>query len=272
MGMSPRLLRPRASGFNPKSIAGLLGWYDAADASTISTATGVSEWRDKSGGGYHLSQSTGNNQPASGTRTIGGKNAFDFDGTNDVLVMGGYSLDLAATKAFTLFSVMNSDSPNSVRRVVSLQRTGRNANDTGAYLGRHNQLTGALEVSIGGGDSTSNDQTDRNLIRYVAQNVSSASVYAMTVSSADNALTLHIDGASQTLVTRFGTMAASSFLAFGSGNHTLDIGAARTASNVLASYWDGLVGEVLLYSRSLSASERSRVERYLGGKWGITVA
>jgi len=272
MPISPRLLRPRATGFNPKTISGLAAWYDAADATTLTLATGVSQWNDKSGNGRNLTQSTGNNQPASGTRTIGGKNALDFDGTNDALALGSYGLDLAATKAMTLFMVGSADIPSSVRRVVSLQRDGKNANDTGGYLGRHNQITGAVEISIGGGDSTTNDQADRNLIRYVTQNVTTASVYAMSVSAADNALTLHIDGASQTLTTRYGTMAASNWLAFGSGNHTLDIGAVRSSGNFLASYWDGLVGEVLLYTRRLSDTERKSVERYLGKKWGITVA
>jgi hypothetical protein len=38
-------------------------WFDAGDIETISNATGVSEWRDKSGRGLHLSQATGGDQP-----------------------------------------------------------------------------------------------------------------------------------------------------------------------------------------------------------------
>jgi hypothetical protein len=36
--------------------------------------------------------------------------------------------------------------------------------------------------------------------------------------------------------------------------------------------WQGWIGEILLYDRALSASDRLKVERYLGKKWGITVA
>ena len=39
-------------------------WLDAADASTISIATGVSEWRDKSGNNRHVFQATTSRQPA----------------------------------------------------------------------------------------------------------------------------------------------------------------------------------------------------------------
>lgn len=39
-------------------------WLDAADISTISLATGVSEWRDKSGKNRHVFQATTSSQPA----------------------------------------------------------------------------------------------------------------------------------------------------------------------------------------------------------------
>ena len=35
MPMSPRLLRPRATGFNPKSIAGLAFWIDAGSTASL---------------------------------------------------------------------------------------------------------------------------------------------------------------------------------------------------------------------------------------------
>jgi hypothetical protein len=275
--MSPRLLRPRATGFNPKSISGLAAWYDAADSSTISTATGVSEWRDKSGNSYHLSQSVANNQPATGTRTVNGLNGLNFDGTNDALSLGSptslYSLDLATSRAMTLIVVAASDVPadSGARRLLSLQRINKNANDSGGYLGRRG-TGGGVEVSIGGGDVTSNDQADRNLIRSVAQNTSAASVYGMSASAADNHLALDINGVTQTLTNYYGSMAASNFLGFGSGLHTFDIGAVRTSGNALLSYWDGIVCEVLIYTRRLTDSERSRCQRHLGKKWGITVA
>ena len=56
MSMNPRLLRPTASGFNPKSIAGLEAWYAADVASSITIATGVQQWADLSGKGRHLIQ------------------------------------------------------------------------------------------------------------------------------------------------------------------------------------------------------------------------
>ena len=277
MPMNPRLLRPTASGFNPRQISGLLAWYDAADAATITTATGVSAWTDKSGNGYTLRQSIGNNQPATGTRTIGGKNALDFDGSNDILSLGSsppeYLLNLAASRALTVFVVAGSDSPSGIRRLVSLQRTLKNSNDSGFFLARHSNSSGTLEIAVGGGDSTSNDQLNRNHIPGFADTSSAAGIYTASVSAADNAATIHKNGSLQSLTVRYGTMQPSDFLGFGSGNHTLDIGSTRNSSNVIdAAYWDGLVGEVLIYTRRLTSAERTRVDRHLGRKWGITVA
>lgn len=47
---TPELLRPVA-------------WFDAADLSTITITTDVSEWRDKSGNGRHATQSSAGNRP-----------------------------------------------------------------------------------------------------------------------------------------------------------------------------------------------------------------
>lgn len=91
MSMNPRLLRPTATVFNPLSIAGLEGWWDAADASTVTIATGVSEWRDKSGNDRHASQGTGNNQPDY-TGTLNGRSVITFDGSNDSLATISFSI------------------------------------------------------------------------------------------------------------------------------------------------------------------------------------
>ena len=51
--------------FDPTSIASLVAWYDASDASTI-TKDGndfVSQWDDKSGNSNHVSQSSHNSKP-----------------------------------------------------------------------------------------------------------------------------------------------------------------------------------------------------------------
>lgn len=100
--MNPRLLRPLASGFNPKSLPGFVYWLDASQSSTITVSTGVSEWRDAAGGAIKASQATGSAQPAYQTAVQNGRNAVYFDGSNDSMSLGDLSASFpsAATAIF----------------------------------------------------------------------------------------------------------------------------------------------------------------------------
>lgn len=58
-------------------------WYDADDAATITESVGdVSQWDDKSGNDYHLTQATSLNQPLTGSAKIGTLNTISFDGVD----------------------------------------------------------------------------------------------------------------------------------------------------------------------------------------------
>ena len=41
--------------------------------------------------------------------------------------------------------------------------------------------------------------------------------------------------------------------------------------NPLARGLKGLLGDIVLYNRILSSSERQEIERHLGNKWGISI-
>ncbi len=56
-------------------------WLDAADLSTISVTTGISEWRDKSGNGRHVSQATGGTQPTLTRNGLNGLPVLSFNGS-----------------------------------------------------------------------------------------------------------------------------------------------------------------------------------------------
>lgn len=92
--------------FDPRSISGLMGWWDAADNSTVlnsispnsQAADGetVRRWLDKSGSGRHLDQTTASNQPL-----FSADGYLSFDGVNDSLVSQSFS----ALSAYTLVAV-----------------------------------------------------------------------------------------------------------------------------------------------------------------------
>jgi hypothetical protein len=84
-----------------------VAWFDADDSSTFTlSGTEISEWRDKSGNGFAVSQSTANNRPAR-TGTVRGRATVDFDGTNDCLFSDGTNLAAAMNgdKSITAFVV-----------------------------------------------------------------------------------------------------------------------------------------------------------------------
>jgi hypothetical protein len=65
-------------GFWTPSVLSTLAWYDGSDANTITLdGSNVTQWSDKSGNGYDLSQGTVNDQPTYGG-TINGLGAVEF--------------------------------------------------------------------------------------------------------------------------------------------------------------------------------------------------
>lgn len=89
---TPAALRPSA-------------WFDAADLSTISVATGVSEWRDKSGNSKHLVQATTASQPSIEVDTASGLSVLRFDGSNDFMSCTTWSDTITSQSSFALFNV-----------------------------------------------------------------------------------------------------------------------------------------------------------------------
>lgn len=64
----------------PSDRPGLQLWLDASDSATIFTdAFGVNAWEDKSGNGFHATQTNAARKPTVGTGALGGMDAIHFD-------------------------------------------------------------------------------------------------------------------------------------------------------------------------------------------------
>jgi len=238
MAMNNRLLRPRASGFNPKSIAGLQLWLDAADSSTISTGTGVSEWRDKSATGSKWAQATGNDQPATGTATMNGRNVLVFDGTSDSL---SATTPLSTSMPLTMFFV---------QRIITATQFGMSYTSgtvTAHFDLRQTQFNARLNI-------LANSTTLINEASGTREGVND--ILAMTFpSSGDN--TIYRNGSQLSLT----STTARPIL---TGTHYIG----RRSDGFYANIQ---VAEIIAYSTQLSDTDRRTVEAYLGKKWGITV-
>lgn len=243
MAMSPRLLRPRASGFNPKSIAGLQAWYDFSDATTLgptSSGTGavsnngpVRFVKDKSSSGYNLNNTHADSSvPSFMASGLNGKSAVSFDG-GDVL---NATVSLM-TAPFSLFIVCKANATGTTRVC------GVGSNRSIGPFASSNTQWGFF--SAGG-------------VRSFGVSATSESVLAMTC---DSLLAgVFYGNNTQSTTATLNTLTAGSF-ALGT-----DLG------GVTSGTFNGVVYEVLGYNAAVSASQVSTISRYLGKKWGITVA
>jgi hypothetical protein len=219
-------------------LTGLARWYRADDTATVTSSAGsVSQWIDKAGGNDNLTQATAGLRPVTGTRTLNGRNVLDFDGSGDYL---GTTTSLALP--LTTFIVARSDiAATAVERTI--------------LAGQGN--TCALNIDVGeqfyvymGGPS--------NFMFYGAgANLLNLNAHIWSFTLSDTAAsTSRLDGAE---------IVATGAGSFGS-NFTTVGGHATTAT------WDGIIGEVIQYSRVLTPTECRQVETYLAGQWGITLA
>ena len=241
MPMNARLLRPRLpSGFNPKTISGLSAWYDASVTSSVTLTSGfVSQWSDLSGNAINLSQSTEANRP--GIATVNGRQAIDFDGSNDNL-----NTTTEVTPG-TVFNVHIVDS--TVAQLVYGVQSGagatlRSANLVFSSLGeyRSQSVASSFNAGFSGGSRTANP-------RIVVHTFSGTAVAG------------RLDGAA------FGGATSTT----GGNTNGVWLGI-RNINGTLSLPMDGKICEHLIYNRVLSADEISLVERYLAAKWGVTLA
>jgi hypothetical protein len=246
MGMNPRLLRPTPTGFDPRRIANLTGWWDFSDAATVTTASGaVSGVSDKSGNGHTATQGNVNNRPTYQLAARNAKNVARFDGLNDFLAS---SLTFA-NSPFTIFTVFAINSSKFCAFVAEVRPTFTGY--FGATVSASN-LMSISKVGVSGAFSTLG----------VTNNTVAVGVYTSAgISGGNISATVRRNGeqnASALSLTTVPTDATG--LNLGSGN------------NGAADQLNGDIGEVLLYGRQLSATEIAAVERALAKKWGVTLA
>jgi hypothetical protein len=245
--MNPRLLRPVASGFNPKSISGLALWLDGADGATLFDAGtggslvgadgGVGRWEDKSGNGRHATQDTANNRPLLRLATQNGRAGLEFDASNDFLATASFPHTVAIS---TFVAHRFTSTPGGNVRVI--EHGANNGHAIIHSLGNYRYSYS----SAGANDSNFPTSTSPVVLSYLATDASprALSFFQSGVPGFTNTNSGTPVTPSQFNINRFG----------GGSFHSPQI-----------------VYEILYYNRALTSPERQKVERYLGAKWGITI-
>lgn len=250
MPMSPRLLRPRASGFDPRSIATLAYWLDASDSTTVTTVSGaVSSWASKVGTGT-ATQGAAANRPAYTTAGRNGRNVLTFDGSNDFLTTS----TLSVTQPFTIFWAGRSNG------------SAPGGSSVGPYVcDGSTSLTRVAVIWNGDGVSASNGRLGSFAGTAVIQASSGTQAY-----NAWSIVAATFDGASSVLRADGAQVATGNP---GTNNITaLILGDRFTSLPLSGTPFSGPWGEFLIYTGSLTTAQIQRVERYLGSKWAVTIA
>ena len=232
MPMSPRTLRPRQTGFDPRSISGLVAWLDASDASTVTVATGVSEWRNKiTGTSIAATQGVTNNQPAYQLAARNGKNSIYFDGTNDGLALGDLSANFPSAASVCVAFTVDTDTDYPV-----------------IHTGDNNQLWRFSDGNtyIGAFKGTRVNAVSSPLMPTAASAV-------VSVTSDASAYRVYINS----------TLAHDLAADFSAGT------VHRIGQNNLGTFLKGWVHEVLYYNRAITATEHATIRNGLSAKWGI---
>lgn len=252
--MNARLLRPRASGgFDPRSLAALTLWLEA-DQSVLGAAhTGVGGtslngpvkfWADKSGNAYDASKDAADSVCPTLVSGPNGRLALNFDG-GDSIGRAGW-LNLSGEQS--VFVVL------------------RNSGSSGRVFTQQN-TTGGFDDAIG----------STNHIPCIINGATSVSTYTSGAFRVSRTLSANTWGVFCSVLN--GTSLSSSLDNGPEATATLSSSVSLTLSRYSigatagnAALFTGRVAEVLVYQRAVSATERSAVFRYLGGKYAITQA
>jgi hypothetical protein len=243
-------------------------WLDAADLSTISIGTGVSEWRDKSGNGRHVSQGTGGTQPTFTANGLNGLPVLSFNGSQYLT-----SISTAATWNFlhnsngsSVFAVWKAGNIADPNAIYSLMGTNAAASaNTGYYIIYDDRVSASRNDAI-------ITQVSRGVTGQAAVNNATAGgvhpantpVLISLISNPNN-----------------GTAANRSFLRVNksltqanadtnapvatNASFTLQIGA--SGNNAVPHV--GYIAEIVILSSIANDTVRQQIEGYLAWKWGL---
>ena len=230
---------------NPTDIPGCVLWLDAADTQAMTlSGSNVTTWIDKSG---LSNNATSYNTPVLTANAINGRQAIS---TSNLPYFTG-SVSVTGTTV-TIFCVATTTRtlPNggSDQRLVSLE------NGANVDYGRTDGVIGLFNQS-----SSSWIGTWR-VSGPIASNAIVTNTPFVAVSRYDGTNGyLWLNGVAGTRASSAstGTFAVTKY---GIGNQ----------ANPSGEYWQGFIGEVIIYNSALSDTQRQQVEGYLGRKWGIS--
>lgn len=230
--------------WTPEDNANLFVWYDAEDTATITLVSGdVSQWDDKSGNGYHATQTTSGDRPDYGINTLNGVDLITFGRSGTV------ALDTPVTpytnNDVSLYVVAQYRTKGSWQSTVLFNRAGSQfvafLLEAGAGTGKYNIYTQTFYEG-----NTALVNPSANLFSLVGDNATSNMEYWLNGTA---------DGS-----TGAGNFGTTSVFSGGQGYLGNDNYGSAAISDL---------AEVVLINGKDSTDDRQKMEGYLAWKWGL---
>jgi hypothetical protein len=280
----PRFVIPR---FDPRRIPGLHSWWDAADSASVTLDSGrVSQLSDKSGNGRHLTNTTsGSTQPSYVTAARNGLNVARF------VAASNQRLQVASSTATYKFlhdgtvcwwiAVNTFGTVSDPQNAYTLFSTATSSNESGTYTGYDDfnfsanngfscqsfrSALGAFTASTTNAGNTALLSGYNNLLTPNTILISEC-VFDLSNATAAEKIAFRLNGGSE-IKQNVRTNAPST--ANSSWNFTVGNGVGGTST--FYSPLQGDVCELMFFSQQPTAAARDLIRRYLGAKWGVSVA
>ena len=275
----PPFVIPR---FDCRSIPGLAAWYDAADAASVTLDSGrVSQWRDKSGNARHATNGTaGTTQPSYTTAgrnglnvltfaaatvqrlTVSGTSTFNFlhNGVADSwwICVSKYATSANPNAIYSLFGNISAGFGGPGVLLAWDNRTGvATAGINGAILNASTTVANTLNAGNSAVLASYN-----NLLTAQSFFVQEA-IHSPSNATVSDRFRFRVNGGSEIAANaKTGTAstsnAASAMQFGGTGASALPL--------------QGDICELMFFDQLPTAAARDLIRRYLGAKWGVTVA
>ena len=249
--------------FTAASISGLDLWYDFSPV-TGSNGDAVASFANAGDGGsnYDLSQGTGSVQPNLDTSELS-LNSLDFD--NDKFQLA--NAYLTTDQTFSIFIVYEVDATGDVDTFIAGSTTG--ANQFGVY--NHKNVTTRFNADVTGSlnnvEYIRTDQTTQDA--GYGGDATTITAYTLTANPEILVLTRAADEEIKIFNKAGDLIGLSTSTTNNHANTNFQIEYIGAQSNT-ASPNNGVIGEIGVYNKTLSADEVSSLITHLADKWSIS--
>jgi len=224
-------------GFDPRSVPGCSLWLDAADSSTITGTTTVTQWRDKSGNVRHLGVGSGTTSYSS----------------NAIQLANSYMFVTSAVNLTNLCVFIVAKTTGGYNQTVFVGRPNSSFDYTsvdgfGFYMDSQSVIR-FYGTSSGG--------------QYSTFNVNTSTPQLFSFQSSGTSISAWYNGNSQTGGT-LGSSRTSTAQGFAIGASWN--GSTSSYDNIIV---NASLYEIIVFNSDVTTSQRQQVEGYLSHKWGL---